>query len=82
MLGWIYTLFFIFLGCSAAIWGGWLEHAGPAQGRRCIGIVLVRRSADFGAGYLYSPDLADVDRLRASLAVSVWVWVISRRSRP
>ena len=28
MLGWIYTLFFIFLGCSAAIWGGWLEHAG------------------------------------------------------
>ena len=29
MLGWIYTLFFIFLGCSAAIWGGWLEHAGP-----------------------------------------------------
>ncbi|MNZ41426.1 putative MFS-type transporter YhjX [compost metagenome] len=31
MLGWIYTLFFIFLGCSAAIWGGWLEHAGPRK---------------------------------------------------
>ncbi|MGH8373796.1 MAG: OFA family MFS transporter [Pseudomonas sp.] len=31
MLGWIYTLFFIFLGCSAAIWGGWLEHAGPSK---------------------------------------------------
>ena len=27
----IYTLFFIFLGCSAAIWGGWLEHAGPRK---------------------------------------------------
>ena len=31
MLGWIYTLFFIFLCCSAAIWGGWLEHAGPRK---------------------------------------------------
>jgi len=31
MLGWIYTLFFIFLGCSAAAWGGWLEHAGPRK---------------------------------------------------
>ena len=31
MLGWIYTLFFIFLGCSAAVWGGWLEHAGPRK---------------------------------------------------
>src|ERR1700757_5101010 len=26
-LGWMYTLFFVFLGGSAAIWGGWLEHA-------------------------------------------------------
>lgn len=25
-LGWMYTLFFVFLGSSAAIWGGWLEH--------------------------------------------------------
>ena len=25
------TLFFIFLGCSAAVWGGWLEHAGPRK---------------------------------------------------
>jgi MFS family permease len=30
-LGWMFTLFFIFLGCSAAIWGGWLEHAGPRK---------------------------------------------------
>ncbi|SUB01451.1 Inner membrane protein yhjX [Pannonibacter phragmitetus] len=30
-LGWIYTLFFVFLGCSAAIWGGWLEKAGPRK---------------------------------------------------
>lgn len=31
MLGWMYTLFFVFLGCSAAIWGEWLEHAGPRK---------------------------------------------------
>lgn len=31
-LGWLYTLFFVFLGCSAAIWGGWLEHEGPRKG--------------------------------------------------
>jgi MFS family permease len=31
MLGWMYTLFFVFLGCSAAVWGGWLEHAGPRK---------------------------------------------------
>jgi MFS family permease len=31
MLGWMYTLFFVFLGCSAAIWGGWLEKVGPRK---------------------------------------------------
>jgi MFS family permease len=31
MLGWMYTLFFVFLGLSAATWGGWLEHAGPRK---------------------------------------------------
>lgn len=31
MLGWMYTLFFVFLGSSAAVWGGWLEHAGPRK---------------------------------------------------
>lgn len=30
-LGLMYTLFFVFLGCSAAIWGGWLERAGPRK---------------------------------------------------
>ncbi|MGK6314150.1 OFA family MFS transporter [Neorhizobium sp. DT-125] len=30
-LGWIYTLFFVLLGSSAALWGGWLEHAGPRK---------------------------------------------------
>ena len=31
MLSWVYTLFFVFLGCSAAVLGGWLEHAGPRK---------------------------------------------------
>ena len=30
-LGWMYTLFFVFLGGSAALWGGWLERAGPRK---------------------------------------------------
>jgi MFS family permease len=30
-LGWMYTLFFVLLGFSAAIWGGWLERAGPRK---------------------------------------------------
>ena len=30
-LGWMFTLFFLLLGSSAAIWGGWLERAGPRK---------------------------------------------------
>lgn len=30
-LGWMYTLFFVVLGGAAAIWGGWLERAGPRK---------------------------------------------------
>jgi MFS family permease len=30
-LGWMYTLYFVFLGCAAALWGGWLERAGPRK---------------------------------------------------
>src|ERR1700710_500347 len=30
-LGWMYTLFFVILGCSAALWGGWLERVGPRK---------------------------------------------------
>jgi MFS family permease len=31
LLGWMYTLFFLFLGSSAAVFGGWLERAGPRK---------------------------------------------------
>jgi len=30
-LGWTYTLFFVLLGSSAALWGGWLERVGPRR---------------------------------------------------
>jgi MFS family permease len=30
-LGWMFTLFFVALGAAAAIWGGWLERAGPRK---------------------------------------------------
>ncbi len=46
-LGWMYTLFFVFLGCSAAIWGGWLERAGP----RKAGVVA---AVCWGGGMLIS----------------------------
>jgi MFS family permease len=30
-MGWMFTLFFVVLGISAAIWGGWLERVGPRK---------------------------------------------------
>ena len=30
-LGWMFTIFFVILGVSAALWGGWLERAGPRK---------------------------------------------------
>ena len=30
-LGWMFTLFFVFLGTSAALFGAWLERVGPRK---------------------------------------------------
>jgi MFS family permease len=30
-LGWMFTFFFLVLGVSAAMWGGWLERVGPRK---------------------------------------------------
>lgn len=30
-LNWVFTLFIFFLGVAAALWGGWLEKAGPRK---------------------------------------------------
>ncbi|HEY7962910.1 MAG: OFA family MFS transporter [Steroidobacterales bacterium] len=39
-LGWMFTLFFVFLGTASALWGGWLERVGP-------------RKAGFAAAFLW-----------------------------
>ena len=45
-LGWMFTLFFVVLGSSAAIWGGWLERVGPRRAGVvaafcwCLGLVI------------------------------------------
>jgi len=48
-LGWMFTLFFVLLGSSAALWGGWLEPCGATQGGSLRGALLVRRPHDIGA---------------------------------
>ena len=30
-LNWVFTLFIVVLGVAAAVWGGWLERAGPRK---------------------------------------------------
>jgi len=46
-LGWMFTLFFVFLGLAAAVWGGWLEHVGP----RKVGVLA---AFCWGGGMLFS----------------------------
>jgi MFS family permease len=46
-LGWMFTLFFVFLGSSAAVFGSWLEHEGP----RKAGVVA---AFCWGGGFLIS----------------------------
>jgi MFS family permease len=47
MLGWMYTLFFVFLGSSAAVFGTWLERVGP----RKAGVVA---ACCWGGGFFIS----------------------------
>ncbi len=46
-LGWMYTLFFVMLGSSAAIFGAWVEHEGP----RKAGVVA---ACCWGGGFFIS----------------------------
>jgi MFS family permease len=46
-LGWMFTLFFVLLGTSASIWGGWLERVGP----RKVGVIS---AVCWGGGMLIS----------------------------
>src|SRR6478672_10537950 len=46
-LGWMFTLFFVFLGSSAAVFGAWLEREGP----RKAGVVA---ACCWGGGFMIS----------------------------
>src|ERR1700719_2021046 len=41
-LGWMFTLFFVFLGSASAIWGGWLERVGPRKAGGVAGFCSCR----------------------------------------
>ena len=81
-LGWMYTLFFVFLGSSAALWGGWLEHVGPRKAAVvsafcwCGGMLLS------ALGILLPSILADALRLWRNRRHWLGPGVISRRYRP
>ena len=81
-LGWMFTLFFVLLGISAALWGGWLERVGPRKAGVVAALLLVRWPADLGRRRLYPPALADVARLRHHRRLSVSASATSRRSPP
>jgi MFS family permease len=46
-LGWMYTLFFVFLGSSAALFGAWLERVGPRKAGVVAGLC-------WGGGFMIS----------------------------
>jgi len=79
-LGWMYTLFFVLLGVSAAIWGGWLERVGP----RKAGVVA---ACCWGGGLLLGALGVYIHQLwllwlgSGVMAVSVSASVISLRCR-
>jgi MFS family permease len=50
MLGWMFTLFFVFLGLAARAVRRLARARRPAQGRRRVGSVLVRRPGHLGLG--------------------------------
>ena len=59
-LGWMYTLFFVLLGCSAAVWGGWLERAGPRKAGVVAALCWCGGLVISALGNLHPPAVADV----------------------
>ena len=59
-LGWMFTFFFVLLGVSAAIWGGWLERAGPRKAGVVATICWCGGLADLGVRRLHPSAVADV----------------------
>src|SRR6202047_2395398 len=66
-MGWMYTLFFVLLGVSAAIWGGWLERVGPRKAAFVAGMC-------WGGGLLAGAPLANllINYFKTPTSVGVW----------
>src|SRR6266700_2229075 len=75
-MGWMFTLFFVLLGVSAAIWGGWLERVGPRKAgvvaAMCWGGGLL--IAGFGGGAMIGAPLANnlINYFKTPTSVGVW----------
>ena len=65
LLGWMYTLFFVFLGSSAAMFGTLARAGRAAQGGIGLGHLLVWRPGDLGGGRVLAPALAALAGRRA-----------------
>ena len=63
-LGWMFTLFFVFLGVVGGDLGRLAGAGRSAQGRGRRRAMLVRRAADLGARHLRPPAVDPVARLR------------------
>ena len=76
-LGWMFTLFFVVLGLSAAIWGGWLERAGPRKAGVVAAFCWCGGLLISALGIYYPPALADVAGLRLIGGIGLGLGYIS-----
>jgi hypothetical protein len=74
-LGWMYTLFFVLLGSSAALWGRLARTDGPPESRICRRPMLVRRASHFGARGNLSSIVDALARLRSHWRHRPWSWL-------
>ena len=81
-IGYIFSIAIAFLGISAALFGAWLEKAGPRR-------AMFYAAVCFGAGFFiasfgakYSPISPAVSRLRSPRRYRSWSWITSRPSPP
>ena len=63
-MGWMYTLFFVVLGLSAAMWGGWLERVGPRKAGFVAALCWCGGLFLGAIGIYHASALVDVARLR------------------
>ena len=76
-MGWMYTLFFVILGLSAAMWGGWLERVGPNK----AGVVAAPAASSLARSLSTSGSSGCYGSSRAWSAALVSASAIARRYR-